>query len=186
MLSTPGHGRCTQHARSRQLDRLSVRQDGCRARRSRQPEARLADHRIDRHGRRHEAVLRRRRRALPRHRECLAPDEGFGSQAVRRQWRHKSHRDPGRHRRHRLRDRQGHAACRASPQRDIYMALAKTPFGKPNKAKTWKDVNGKLPAHSDPRLRSAADQRHARRARRTDHDRRLRDKPRHGCAEEGR
>jgi len=31
-------------------------------------------------------------------------------------------------------------------QRDIYMALAKTPFGKPNRAKTWKDVNGKLPA----------------------------------------
>jgi phosphate transport system substrate-binding protein len=30
--------------------------------------------------------------------------------------------------------------------RDIYMALAKTPFGKPNKAKTWNDVNGKLPA----------------------------------------
>jgi phosphate transport system substrate-binding protein len=30
--------------------------------------------------------------------------------------------------------------------RDIYMALAKTPFGKPNRAKTWKDVNGKLPA----------------------------------------
>lgn len=31
-------------------------------------------------------------------------------------------------------------------QRDIYMAIAKTPFGKPNKAKTWKDVNPKLPA----------------------------------------
>ena len=31
-------------------------------------------------------------------------------------------------------------------QRDIYMALAKTPFGKPNRAKTWKDVNAKLPA----------------------------------------
>jgi phosphate transport system substrate-binding protein len=30
--------------------------------------------------------------------------------------------------------------------RDIYMAIAKTPFGKPNKAKTWKDVNPKLPA----------------------------------------
>lgn len=30
--------------------------------------------------------------------------------------------------------------------KDIYMALAKTPYGKPNKAKTWKDVNGKLPA----------------------------------------
>jgi len=29
---------------------------------------------------------------------------------------------------------------------DIYKALAKTPFGKPNKAKTWKDVNGSLPA----------------------------------------
>jgi phosphate transport system substrate-binding protein len=31
-------------------------------------------------------------------------------------------------------------------QRDLYLALAKTPFGKPNKAKTWKDINGKLPA----------------------------------------
>ena len=31
-------------------------------------------------------------------------------------------------------------------QRDLYLALAKTPFGKPNKARTWKDVNGKLPA----------------------------------------
>ncbi len=30
--------------------------------------------------------------------------------------------------------------------RDIYVALAKTPFGKPNRAKTWKDVNAKLPA----------------------------------------
>jgi phosphate transport system substrate-binding protein len=31
-------------------------------------------------------------------------------------------------------------------QLDIYKALAKAPFGKPNKAKTWKDVNPKLPA----------------------------------------
>ena len=31
-------------------------------------------------------------------------------------------------------------------QRDIYLAVAKTPFGKPNRAKTWKDVNGRLPA----------------------------------------
>lgn len=31
-------------------------------------------------------------------------------------------------------------------QRDLYMAIAKTPFGKPNRARTWKDVNGKLPA----------------------------------------
>ena len=29
--------------------------------------------------------------------------------------------------------------------RDIYMALAKTPWGKPNRAKTWHDVNAKLP-----------------------------------------
>ncbi len=29
--------------------------------------------------------------------------------------------------------------------RDIYMALAKTPFGKPNRAKSWRDVNSKLP-----------------------------------------
>jgi len=30
--------------------------------------------------------------------------------------------------------------------REVYMALAKNPFGKPNRAKTWKDVNPKLPA----------------------------------------
>ena len=30
--------------------------------------------------------------------------------------------------------------------RDVYAALAATPWGKPNKAKTWKDVNAKLPA----------------------------------------
>ena len=31
-------------------------------------------------------------------------------------------------------------------QRDIYAALAKTPWGKPNRARTWKNVNAKLPA----------------------------------------
>jgi phosphate transport system substrate-binding protein len=31
-------------------------------------------------------------------------------------------------------------------QRDIYLANAKTPFGRPNAAKTWRDVNPKLPA----------------------------------------
>jgi phosphate transport system substrate-binding protein len=30
--------------------------------------------------------------------------------------------------------------------RDVYAALAKTPWGKPNRARTWRDVNGKLPA----------------------------------------
>ena len=30
--------------------------------------------------------------------------------------------------------------------RAIYLALAKTPFGKPNTAKTWKDVDARLPA----------------------------------------
>jgi phosphate transport system substrate-binding protein len=30
--------------------------------------------------------------------------------------------------------------------RDVYAALAANPFGKPNTAKTWKDVNPKLPA----------------------------------------
>jgi phosphate transport system substrate-binding protein len=29
--------------------------------------------------------------------------------------------------------------------RDIYMALAKTPWGKPNRARTWHDVDAKLP-----------------------------------------
>ncbi|HWJ58358.1 MAG TPA: substrate-binding domain-containing protein [Sphingomicrobium sp.] len=43
------------------------------------------------------------------------------------------------------------ATSRRSPlanltQREIYLAIAKTPFGKPNRARTWKDVNGKLPA----------------------------------------
>lgn len=30
--------------------------------------------------------------------------------------------------------------------KDIYMAIAANPYGKPNKAKTWKDVNASLPA----------------------------------------
>jgi phosphate transport system substrate-binding protein len=30
--------------------------------------------------------------------------------------------------------------------RDFYLAVAKAPFGRPNTAKTWKDVNSKLPA----------------------------------------
>jgi phosphate transport system substrate-binding protein len=30
--------------------------------------------------------------------------------------------------------------------KDIYMAIAAMPFGKPNRAKTWKDVNASLPA----------------------------------------
>src|SRR4051794_14810071 len=43
------------------------------------------------------------------------------------------------------------ATAKASPLNglttdDIYRALAKTPYGKPNKAVTWKDVNAKLPA----------------------------------------
>ena len=43
------------------------------------------------------------------------------------------------------------ATAKSSPlgnlsQRDIYLALAKTPYGKPNRAKTWKDVNASLPA----------------------------------------
>jgi phosphate transport system substrate-binding protein len=43
------------------------------------------------------------------------------------------------------------ATAKGSPlqgltQRDIYLAVAKTPFGKPNRAKTWKDVNPRLPA----------------------------------------
>jgi phosphate transport system substrate-binding protein len=43
------------------------------------------------------------------------------------------------------------ATSRATPlanltQRELYLALAKTPFGKPNRAKTWKDVNARLPA----------------------------------------
>lgn len=38
------------------------------------------------------------------------------------------------------------AAAFALTPRDVYMALAATPFGKPNTAKTWKDVNAQLPA----------------------------------------
>ncbi|MFL6735293.1 MAG: substrate-binding domain-containing protein [Sphingomicrobium sp.] len=30
--------------------------------------------------------------------------------------------------------------------RELYLALAKMPFGKPNRAKTWKDINGRYPA----------------------------------------
>jgi phosphate transport system substrate-binding protein len=42
------------------------------------------------------------------------------------------------------------AGSKSSPalnlsRRDIYLALAANPYGKPNRAKTWKDVNPKLP-----------------------------------------
>jgi len=42
------------------------------------------------------------------------------------------------------------ATAKGSPlrnlsQRDIYLAIAKTPFGRPNRAKTWHDVNSSLP-----------------------------------------
>ena len=37
-------------------------------------------------------------------------------------------------------------ALNSLTQREIYMAIAKTPFGKPNRTKTWKDVNARLPA----------------------------------------
>src|SRR3954468_23180028 len=41
------------------------------------------------------------------------------------------------------------ATAKSSPlqnlsQRDIYLAIDKTPYGRPNRAKTWRDVNGKL------------------------------------------
>ncbi len=35
---------------------------------------------------------------------------------------------------------------RGVSSRDIYLAIAKTPFGRPNTSKTWKDVNSSLPA----------------------------------------
>src|SRR6187551_1178684 len=54
-------------------------------------------------------------------------------------------------------------------QRDIYLAIAKTPFGDP-----------------DPRLRPAADQRHARRAWRADHDPAMRSECRPGRPQEER
>jgi phosphate transport system substrate-binding protein len=43
------------------------------------------------------------------------------------------------------------ATAKSSPlqnlsQRDISLAIAKTPYGRPNRAKTWHDVNAKLPA----------------------------------------
>lgn len=34
----------------------------------------------------------------------------------------------------------------AITQADLYAAIAKNPYGKPNKTKTWKDVNARLPA----------------------------------------
>lgn len=38
------------------------------------------------------------------------------------------------------------SALRGLSTRDIYVALAKFPFGKPNTTKTWRDVNASLPA----------------------------------------
>jgi phosphate transport system substrate-binding protein len=48
-------------------------------------------------------------------------------------------------------DRIALATAKRSPlanltPKEVYMALAKTPYGKPNRSRTWKDVNGRLPA----------------------------------------
>ena len=87
-----------------------------------------------------------RRRALPRHRQRLAPDEGA----------RKPSSAPPTASRTSPKSRSASTASRSPPrarprisgitQRDLYLAIAKTPFGKPNRAKTWKDVNAKLPA----------------------------------------
>ena len=141
------------------------------------PRARHADHRIDRHRRRHEAVLRRRRRALPRRRECLAPDEGVGSQAVRRQRRHR--RSP--------RSRSASTASPSRPPRarrlpNVTTArhLSGARQDAVRQAQPGQDLEGRqrqAAGASDPRLRPAADQRHARRARRADHDPAVRSQP---------
>jgi phosphate transport system substrate-binding protein len=146
LLVVPGHAMArTQIPRRRLFDRLSVRDRGCRALRPRQSEVRRPDHRIDRHGRWHEAVLRRRRPAVPdienasrriKASEVKQCAQNGVSQITEIQFGL---------------DGIALATAKASPlagvtQRDVYLALAKTPFGKPNKAKTWKDVNAKLPA----------------------------------------
>ena len=70
----------------------------------------------------------------------------------------------------RARHRQGHAGLSGLTQRDIYLALAKTPV---RQAEQGQDLEGRqrqAAGDPDPRLRPAADQRHARCARRADHD----------------
>ena len=57
------------------------------------------DRRIDRHRRGHQAILRWRRRAVPRHGQCIPPDEGERICRLRQGRRQTGHRSAGRHRR---------------------------------------------------------------------------------------
>ena len=172
-----------RHARGRLIHRLSVRQGRRGARLAREPAPRNAGHRIHRHGRRTEAVLRRRRRALPRCRERIAPDESVRGEGLRRQRSEQDHRDPGRDRRDCAGDRQGLAAA----ERDDPRLLRRSRENPMGEAEPREDVEGRQrpsAGASDPGLRTPADVGNSRRARRADHDGGLRNQWRHGRAQE--
>lgn len=97
---------------------------------------------IHRHRRRHEALLRRGRQPASRHRERVAPHEairrkngvteivevpiGIDGLAL-------------------IESRSGAKNYQLTVE-DVYKALAATPYGRPNTARTWRDVNPRLPA----------------------------------------
>ena len=130
----------------------------------------VADHRIDRHRRRHEAVLRRRRRQHPDIENASRRMKKSEYRGLREERRQRDHRDPGRPRRHRLRRGQGRRPASTLTPADVYKALAANPFGKPQHRQDLEDVNPSLPGHADPGLRPALDLGHARRAQGADPD----------------
>ena len=65
---------------------------------------------------------------------------------------------------------------------DVYKALAAQPFGKPNTAKLWSDVNPALPGKSDSCVWTADDIGNARCAGRADPGRRVQDRSENGRA----
>ena len=106
-----------------------------------------------RHRRRHQAVLQRRRPAVPGHRQCLAPHPACGAADLRAERRQGRRRDQGGLRRHRARAEQGRHVAEPDAQgcvpgaRQERSRIRRTRATLiPNPYTTWKDVNKSLPA----------------------------------------
>ena len=158
-----GRRRCGPDQDRRIVDGLSVHHRGRRRVPARQS-GHQRDRRIDRHRRRHQAVLRRRRRPVPGHGQCVAADEGERICRLRQGRRQAGHRGADRHR-------------RPDPHRGARIRPGAQPDGRPTSTRRWPPIRsarartrprpGRTSIRRFRRPRSASSARRRRRARAT-------------------
>ena len=128
----------------RLVDRLSVHHRGRRGISARQP-GQQRDRRIDRHRRGHQAFLRRRRRAISRHGQRFAPDEGERICRLRQGRRQDVIEVPIGIDGLTLIEAKGQPRAQPDGHRHLRGAR-RQPVRQAQTAQTWKDVNPALPA----------------------------------------